>query len=214
MKQKLVVVGNGMAGARAVGRGPRPRAGSLRHRDVRRRALRQLQPHPAVEHPQRRPGHERDLHQSARLVRGERHQAPCRRAGPRDRPCGEGRAVRGRGARTLRQAPDRDRQPRLHPADGGHQRAGRQAQARRVRLPHHRRLQRHRSQGEGEPPRRRDRRRAARPRSRARASSTTAARSTSCTSPGISWRCSSIRPAARSCARACRRWGSTSICRS
>ena len=56
-KQRLVVIGNGMAGARAVeeilARGG---AEHVRHRHVRRRALRQLQPHPALERAERRPG--------------------------------------------------------------------------------------------------------------------------------------------------------------
>jgi nitrite reductase (NADH) large subunit len=44
--------------------------------------------------------------------------------------------------------------------------------------------------------------------------STTAARSTSSISPATSWRCSSMRRRARSSDRASRRWGSTSISRS
>ena len=43
----------------------------------------------------------------------------------------------------LRQAADRHRQPRLHPADQGPCHAGRRAAARGLRLPHDRRLPRH-----------------------------------------------------------------------
>ena len=66
-KQKLVVIGNGMAGMRTVEELLEARARPLRHHHLRRRAARQLQPHHAVagavrredlrrHHPQRRAG--------------------------------------------------------------------------------------------------------------------------------------------------------------
>ena len=86
-KQTLVVIGNGMAGARAVEEVlARGGAEQFEHRHVRRRTLRQLQPHHALERAQRRAGVGRDLHQPARLVRRERHHAACRHAHHRHRP--------------------------------------------------------------------------------------------------------------------------------
>ncbi len=169
-KQKLVVIGNGMAGARAVEEVlALRRRQPVRHRHVRRRALRQLQPHPAVEHSERRAGHERDLHQSAGLVRGQRHQAARRNAGRRHRPLCQGRRRGQRCPSALRQAADRHRQPRLHSADGRRQRHPGQDQAGRLRLSHHRRLHQNRRDRPAEPARGGHRRRTAGPGSGARA---------------------------------------------
>ena len=66
-RSRLVVIGNGMAGARFVEDvvGQRRRR-ALRHLGVRRRAARQLQPHPAVGRARRHAPHGRHRHQPAR----------------------------------------------------------------------------------------------------------------------------------------------------
>ena len=82
-KRKLVVIGNGMAGARTVEEilargGGRP----VRHHHVRRRAHRELQPHSAFERAERLVQGRRDLSESACLVRGKQHHACWRACGP------------------------------------------------------------------------------------------------------------------------------------
>ena len=172
MKKRLVVVGNGMAGARAVEEVlSRRRGGAVRRRHVRRRALRQLQSHSAVEHPEWRSDDERDLHQSARLVRGKTASGsmPAPASNEIDRAAKVVTADE-RHPRALRQAPDRDRQPRFHSAHGRREWPGRQHEARRLRLPHHRRLRCGiMATGQAKRPRRGDRRRPAGPGSGARA---------------------------------------------
>ena len=143
-----------MAGARAVEDVlARDGGEQFRHRHVRRRAVRQLQSHPAVQHSERVTGRKRDLHQSAGLVRAERRQAARRNAGGRNRSLRQDRRRRERISPTLRQAADRNRQPRLHSADRRRDRRGRQDQAGRLRLSHHRRLQQHRCGDQAEPAR-------------------------------------------------------------
>ena len=64
-KQKLVVIGNGMAGIRALEDAARARAGPLRRHDLQRRAARQLRPHHAVAGAGRREDLRRHHHQRA-----------------------------------------------------------------------------------------------------------------------------------------------------
>ena len=77
---RLVVIGNGMAGARLVEDVLARASGDrFRHHHVRRRAVRQLQPHPALGRARRHPAAGRHLHQPARLVRRQRRDAARRR---------------------------------------------------------------------------------------------------------------------------------------
>ena len=128
--------------------------------DVRRRAVRQLQPHPAVERAQRLAGREGDLPQPARVVRGERRHPARRQAGHADRPRGEGRLRRTASTEPYDVPRLRHRLEAVRPADPGDD------AARRVRLPHARRLPQHRRLREGLQDRGRHRRRAARAGSR------------------------------------------------
>ena len=150
MKERLVVIGNGMAGARlvedvlAAGR-----RATLRDRGVRRRALRQLQPHPAVLGARRQPRPQGHLHQPPRLVRRERRPPARRRAGAGGSTA-RARTVHGRRRRrpttheAYDHAGDRDRQRALRaPRWRAWSRRRTAVQARRVRLPHARRLRRH-----------------------------------------------------------------------
>ena len=82
---RLVVVGNGMAGVACVEQILQARA-RLRHHDLRRRDPRQLQPHPAVVGPRRRKDRRRHRAQRYRLVPAERHPARARRPRHRRRP--------------------------------------------------------------------------------------------------------------------------------
>ena len=142
---KLVVVGNGMAGARAVeevlARGGERfdivMFGAEPYGNYNRILLSSIlsgaqDPSDIFIHP-------------LEWYERQQRQAACRRGRDRDRPRGQGRGFRERHLRTLRQAPDRDRQPRLHPADGGREFGGRHDQAGGIRLPHHRRLRCHHS---------------------------------------------------------------------
>ena len=150
-KQRLVVIGNGMAGrARRRGDPGARRRRPVRHRHVRRRALRQLQPHPAVERPQRRRRTRARSSSTACRWYEENGITPARRRARRPRSTASAKRGLRRTAdrgRALRQAAHRHRQPRLHPADQGRQRRRRQAAPGRVRLPHARRLPRHRRDG-------------------------------------------------------------------
>ena len=132
--ERLVVIGNGMAGMRTVeellSRAPVP----LPHHRVRRRAARQLQPHHAVLRAGGRQDGRRHRHQLPRLVRRERHHAGHRRRG-HARSIRRRRTVTLAGGRdaALRQAADRHRLEAAGAADPG---AG---PARRLRLSRHRR---------------------------------------------------------------------------
>ena len=163
-RRRLVVIGNGMAGARAVeeilARGG---GGAVQDHHVRRRALRQLQPDHAQPRPLRRGGHRQHLPQLAGLVPGKRHHPARGRPGGQDRPLRQAGVFRRRPGHPVRRPGHRHRQPLAPAADGRHVHAGRAAAARDLRLPHHRRHPQHgvlRPAGPP-PPRRGDRRRTA-----------------------------------------------------
>ena len=117
-KRRLVVIGNGMAGARLVeevlARGGRDR---FDDHGLRRRAVRQLQPHPALERARAELRSEEHLHQPAAVVRSQRRDAPRRRARQADRSRGETGARRARHDRGVRRPRHRHRQQAVHPAD-------------------------------------------------------------------------------------------------
>ena len=159
---KLVVIGNGMAGARVV-------------EEILKRApdrfdivmfgaepVRQLQPNPAEQRAQRHAGGAGHLHESAVVVSRERHHAARRRARHADRSRAPSRcrhaaqegAVayaadaaerRGRDDRrgALRPRHHRHRLAAIRAADGGLRRTG------NISLPHDRRLRAHRRLREG-----------------------------------------------------------------
>ena len=184
----LVVVGNGMAGARTVEEIlERGGAEQFRHHDVRRGAVRQLQPDHAVQRAVRRSrsedGH---LPQPPGLVRGERHHA-ARRGPGRAASTGTRSTVRATdGSRTPYDMLDhRHRQPaRSSPTSRACARAGRGFHQGVFRF---RTLDDTRAHDPVRPrprARRRHRRRPARPGGGARPADTTASTSPSCTPPG------------------------------
>ena len=119
-KQKLVVIGNGMAGARAVEEVLSRGGGDMfdivmfgdePYGNYNRILLSNLL------NGSQTPGRNPD--QPAGLVRRERHHAAFRRTGGQCRPRVESSDVAQWRPCILRQAPDRDRQPRLHSAVQG-----------------------------------------------------------------------------------------------
>ena len=91
-KRRLVIVGNGMAGARFVEEARQPRRPQpVRHRDLRRRTVRGLQPDPALERARGPSPAVRYRHQSAGLVcrarrRAARRRQQSRQSTPHGRP--------------------------------------------------------------------------------------------------------------------------------
>ena len=135
------VIGNGMAGARFVeellARGGGDR---FDDHDVRRRAVRQLQPHPALERAERRAA-TRATSSSIRSSGTARTASRCTPASRRpDRPRGASSCTASDGdSRAVRQPGHRHRQPPFIPPMAGlTMRDG--SCKRRVRLPHARRL--------------------------------------------------------------------------
>ena len=105
-------------GRRAHGRGPaRARARALRHHGLRRRAARQLQPHPALAGARRRADRRRHHAERRGLVCGERHYLAPRQAGHPDRPRPAPGRSRRRHRGRVRPAAARDRLDPGHAAD-------------------------------------------------------------------------------------------------
>ena len=154
-KQKLVVIGNGMAGIRTVEEMLARAPGSLRDHRVRRRAPRQLQPHHAVAGPGRREALRRHRASTRRAGTTTTASSSSPASGRRDRPAT--REVRRRGGHRV--AYDKlllatGSNPIMLPLPG-------RGPAGRGRLPRHRRR---RGDGDGLPsrhPRGGDRRRPA-----------------------------------------------------
>ncbi len=157
-KRKLVLVGNGMAGMRAIEELLKLAPEHVRHHGVRQRAARQLQPHPAVAGAGGRENRRRHHAEHARVVRRERHHAARRRRSRAHRSSAAARHRQERARGAVRPADSRDRLEPDRAAAAGQGAAGRRQLSRhRRRRSHDRRVARVQA-------RRRHRRRAARPR--------------------------------------------------